>query len=195
MDMSGKTVIITGASRGIGAEAARVFASAGANVALLARSQSAIADLAGEIGEKALAIPANVARYSDLSAAVDATVDAFGSVDLLQIRSSVKHGVGESAVDEIFSEIQRLVDQPLSQIELNTIKNTFFGQLQRIIDGSLRRLDALSYLLRNQLSPSHFHEMLELLEGVSPEDLQQAAAKHLKKDDFLAVVVEGQETG
>ncbi|HBR41295.1 MAG TPA: short-chain dehydrogenase, partial [Sulfitobacter pontiacus] len=39
MDMTGKTVMITGASRGIGAEAARVFADAGANVVLMARSQ------------------------------------------------------------------------------------------------------------------------------------------------------------
>lgn len=83
MDMTGKTVMITGASRGIGAEAGRVFAAAGANVALLARSQAAIADLAGEIGEKAVAIPCNVARYADVAAAVDATVEAFGGVDVL----------------------------------------------------------------------------------------------------------------
>ena len=57
MDMTSKTVMITGASRGIGAEAARVFANAGANVALLARSQDDIAALAGEIGERAIAIP------------------------------------------------------------------------------------------------------------------------------------------
>lgn len=83
MNMNGKTVMITGASRGIGAESARVFARSGANVVLLARSQSVIADLAGEIGESALAIPANVARYSDMAAAVDATLDTFGGIDVL----------------------------------------------------------------------------------------------------------------
>jgi NAD(P)-dependent dehydrogenase (short-subunit alcohol dehydrogenase family) len=83
MQMAGKTVMITGASRGIGAEAARVFAAAGANVALLARGQSEIADIAGEIGPNALAIPCNVARYSDVSAAVDATLETFGGLDVL----------------------------------------------------------------------------------------------------------------
>jgi len=83
MDMTGKTVMITGASRGIGAEAARVFAAAGANVALIARSQEAIADLAGEIGAKAIAIPCNVARFGEMSAAVEITVRAFGSLDVL----------------------------------------------------------------------------------------------------------------
>ena len=63
MNMTGKTVMITGASRGIGAETARVFAEAGANVVLLARSQDAIGDLAGEIGPKAIAIPCNVDAF------------------------------------------------------------------------------------------------------------------------------------
>ena len=83
MDMTGKTVLITGASRGIGAETARVFAGAGANVALLARSQDAIAELAGELGKKAIAIPCNVARFGEMSSAVETTVAAFGSLDVL----------------------------------------------------------------------------------------------------------------
>tara|TARA_R110002110_G_scaffold177049_3_gene381466 strand:- start:1719 stop:2468 length:750 start_codon:yes stop_codon:yes gene_type:complete len=83
MDMTGKTVMITGASRGIGAEAARVFAKAGANVALLARSQDALSDLVGEIGENAIAIPCNVARYGEISSAVATTLGAFGGLDVL----------------------------------------------------------------------------------------------------------------
>ena len=83
MDMTGKTVMITGASRGIGAEAARVFAEANANVVLLARSQDAIADLAGEIGKTAIAIPCNVARFGEMSSAVETALGAFGSVDVL----------------------------------------------------------------------------------------------------------------
>lgn len=83
MNMQGKTVMITGASRGIGAETARVFAEAGAHVALLARSQEAIAELAGEIGKSAIAIPCNVARYTEMAAAVETTRSAFGSLDVL----------------------------------------------------------------------------------------------------------------
>lgn len=83
MDMQGKTVMITGASRGIGAEAARVFADAGANVALLARSTDEIGQIAGDIGANAIAIPCNVARYGEMSSAVETTVRAFGGLDVL----------------------------------------------------------------------------------------------------------------
>jgi NAD(P)-dependent dehydrogenase (short-subunit alcohol dehydrogenase family) len=82
-DLTGKTVLITGASRGIGAEAARVFAEAGANVALVARSSDSIADIAGEIGQKAVAIPCDISRYWEVAQAVENCVSAFGGLDIL----------------------------------------------------------------------------------------------------------------
>lgn len=83
MDINGKTVLITGASRGIGASAARVFADAGANVALVARNEQAIADLTKELAGKALAIPCDVSRYWEMETAVKACVSTFGSLDIL----------------------------------------------------------------------------------------------------------------
>lgn len=82
-DLTGRTVLITGASRGIGAEAARVFAKAGANVALVARSADSIADLAGEIGKTAVAIPCDISRYWEVAQAVENCVTAFGGLDIL----------------------------------------------------------------------------------------------------------------
>ena len=52
-------VVITGASRGIGAAAARTFAEAGARVTLIARSRAGIAELAAEIGPRARAAVAS----------------------------------------------------------------------------------------------------------------------------------------
>ena len=80
---SRKTVLITGASRGIGAAAARAFVADGAQVALLARSREALTDLVGELGPQALAIPCDVSRYWEVEAAVKATVEAFGALDVL----------------------------------------------------------------------------------------------------------------
>ncbi|SDI63579.1 SDR family oxidoreductase [Aliiruegeria lutimaris] len=82
-DMTGKVVLITGASRGIGAAAARVFARAGAKVALVSRSRDELATLAGEIGEAALAIPCEISRYWEVEAAVQATASTFGRLDVL----------------------------------------------------------------------------------------------------------------
>lgn len=82
-DLTGKTIVITGASRGIGAATAREMAARGAEVALLARDGDAIAEIAGEIGKSALAIPCDVARYWQVEAAIGATFDTFGRLDVL----------------------------------------------------------------------------------------------------------------
>ncbi|MDA5558674.1 SDR family oxidoreductase [Shimia sp. MMG029] len=82
-DFTGKTVAITGASRGIGESAARLFAEAGANVVLLARSASDIEAIAGEIGERARAIKCDVADYAQVEGALQSAVDTFGGLDVL----------------------------------------------------------------------------------------------------------------
>ena len=97
MDMSGKTVLITGASRGIGEAAAREFAAAGANVALIARSTDDIARIAGEIGTKALAIPCDVSRYTQFEQAVAATAQTFGGLDILINNAGVVDPMGDFA--------------------------------------------------------------------------------------------------
>ncbi len=97
MNLSGKTVLVTGASRGIGAEAARIFANAGANVALVARSSEAIAELAGEIGEQAIAIPCDIARYWEVSQAVEACIKTFGGLDILINNAGVIEPVAHMA--------------------------------------------------------------------------------------------------
>lgn len=81
--MQGKVVVITGASRGIGAAAARVFVQAGAKVALLARNRSEIDTLAAEIGPAALSLRCDVADWATVQRAVATTVQHFGRLDVL----------------------------------------------------------------------------------------------------------------
>jgi 3-oxoacyl-[acyl-carrier protein] reductase len=83
IDLTGKTALITGASRGIGEAAARIMAGYGANVVLAARSTSDCERIADEIGDKALAVACDVARYNDVNSAVSKAVSHFGSLDIL----------------------------------------------------------------------------------------------------------------
>lgn len=81
--MQGKVVAITGASRGIGAAAARVFAAAGAKLVLLARNAGEIGRLAEELGPDAMAMQCDVAEWAEVDAAMRAAVSRFGRLDVL----------------------------------------------------------------------------------------------------------------
>ncbi len=81
--MQGQVVVITGASRGIGAAAARAFAGAGARIALLARSGAEIGALADEIGPSARALACDVADADAVARAVAEVRDWAGRVDVL----------------------------------------------------------------------------------------------------------------
>lgn len=81
--MDGKVVIVTGASRGIGAAAVRAFAAAGARVAALARTEAQVAALADELGPDVLAMGCDVADAAAVQAAVGAVQARFGRIDVL----------------------------------------------------------------------------------------------------------------
>ncbi len=86
IDLSGKTALVTGASKGIGAAAAKALAASGAAVVLAARSVAALKTLEAEItaaGGRALATACDVAHYAPVAAAVETAVTRFGGLDIL----------------------------------------------------------------------------------------------------------------
>jgi len=89
---AGKTVVITGASSGIGRATAVAFAQAGANVVVGARREDRLKDLVSEIkskGGKAVAVRCDVAVAEDNAKLVEKAVEAFGSVDIAFLNAGV----------------------------------------------------------------------------------------------------------
>jgi NAD(P)-dependent dehydrogenase (short-subunit alcohol dehydrogenase family) len=86
LDATGKVVIVTGASKGLGRAMALGFAEAGADVVVASRKLESCEIVAGEIramGRRALAISCHVGDWDQCAALVDATVAEFGRVDVL----------------------------------------------------------------------------------------------------------------
>lgn len=84
--LDNRVAIVTGAGRGIGAAIAVAFAEAGADVALVARTQSQLEEVAQEIekaGRRALVLPADVSETDALAALVDRTVAELGGLHVV----------------------------------------------------------------------------------------------------------------
>jgi NAD(P)-dependent dehydrogenase (short-subunit alcohol dehydrogenase family) len=86
-DLSGRTALVTGGSRGLGRQAVLAFARAGADVVIASRKLESCSALAVEVREKtgreALAYGCHVGNWDELDGLVEAAYDAFGRIDIL----------------------------------------------------------------------------------------------------------------
>ena len=112
-DFSGKTAVVTGASRGIGEAIARQLDAGGARVALVARSADRLDAIASELANDPLVIPADLSEHAAIEQISTAVLDAFGGLDML---------VNNAAVER---------NQPASKVTGDAIDATLFVTLRQ----------------------------------------------------------------
>ena len=110
-DLTGKVVVVTGGSRGLGRQMAFGCARAGADVVIASRKLAACQATAAEIeqttGRRALAYPVHVGRWEQLDGLVDAVYEHFGRIDVLINNAGMSplyeslSGVGEQLFDSV----------------------------------------------------------------------------------------------
>ena len=99
--LSGKTALVTGSSRGIGADTATYFAQAGANVVINFRNKAPRAEKLAtqlrELGVEVLVVGADLTDPASVSDMMSQVRDAFGGLDLLVLNASggMESGMGE----------------------------------------------------------------------------------------------------
>lgn len=112
-----KVAIITGANSGVGAEAAKLFASEGAKVVICARRPDPLEAVAGEIraaGGDVLCVPTDISDKASVEAMVEKAMGAYGKIDILVNNAGV--------LDATFAGIATYDDRELDRmISINTI--------------------------------------------------------------------------
>ncbi|MEL6386809.1 MAG: glucose 1-dehydrogenase [Pseudomonadota bacterium] len=110
-DLTGKTALVTGGSRGLGLEMVKAFAAQGADIIIASRKRDACeaaAETVRAMGRKALAHPAHCGRWDEMDGLIEAAYAGFGRVDILVNNAGSgprvpSHEVSEKLFDSVLN--------------------------------------------------------------------------------------------
>lgn len=122
IDLSGKAVIVTGGTKGVGRGIAGRFLEAGANVVVCARHEPA--QRVDAAGREAVFVPANVRNVEDVDRVIAATLERFGRLDVL-----VNNAGGSPAADAATASPKFSA----SIIDLNLVAPLIFSQKANVV--------------------------------------------------------------
>jgi NAD(P)-dependent dehydrogenase (short-subunit alcohol dehydrogenase family) len=131
-DLTGRTAIVTGSSRGIGRSIAETMALMGARVVVSSRKAEACEPVAAAIRERgweALVIPCNISRKAEVEALVEGTERQWGPVDIL---------VCNAAVNPVYGPLGDLTDEAFDKIMGANVKSNLW-LCNRVIPGMAER--------------------------------------------------------
>jgi zinc protease len=105
------------------------------------------------------------------------------------IGTSVRTDVTAPAIAEIFFEIERMRDSEVTPEELATAKDSISRSLPGMFETTPESASSIGQLFVHNLPLTYFHDLPELIQNVSAEEIQQVARKHLRPEDAMIVAV------
>lgn len=172
--LSGKTIIITGSSRGVGADTAQILAEQGANVVINYRSKAPraekIVETIREKGGHAIAVGADITKEEDARNLVESTVKEFGRLDYLILNAS--GGMEKGMVEDYAMILNRD-----SQLRLARLAAEQMGEGSRIV-----------FVTSHQ---AHFIREVETMEQYTPVALSKRAGEEALLEETPALSEKG----
>jgi zinc protease len=107
------------------------------------------------------------------------------------IATEVGVNVCNSALDEIYKEIDRLRTEPVSKDELGLVKNYMLGSFLRGIDGPFELAEKFKNVLLFGLDYGYYQQYIHTVRSITPEEIQVLANRYLQRESLYEMVVGG----
>lgn len=105
------------------------------------------------------------------------------------ISTEVGSTVCQKALDEIYSEIEKLRNELISIEELQRVKNYYLGVFLKSVDGAFAQAERLKTLIEYDLDQSYYENYLQAIKKTTPKELLELAQQHLDPEPMVELVV------
>jgi len=123
------------------------------------------------------------------------TYNIYSSIDMMiydgyfNISTEVGNQYLEATLDGIFEEVDRLRNEPISEVELDMVKNYLSGNFLNMIDGPFKVAGMSKVVALNGLDFEFYEDLMARIHSITAEDLQLLAKKYLKTQNMVTVLV------
>ena len=131
----------------------------------------------------------NIREKKGFTYNIYSTADAMLHDGCLYIATEVNGDKSAATLRAIFSEMKKMREKPVSDDELEMVRNYLLGMLLNGLDGPMNISDVVRNLLVEGLPLSAFDELVQAVRNIRPADIQALAQKYLQPEDYWVVQV------
>ena len=130
----------------------------------------------------------NIREDKGLTYGIYSRVQSFQLDGLFMIRADVNKELVQQAVNEIYKELENLQNEPISQEELELVKNYLYGSLLRNFDGVFSQIDRIIQTNDYNLPSDYWTQYIETIRNITPQTLQELACNYLNINNMTEIV-------
>ena len=130
----------------------------------------------------------NVREENGYTYHIAAELDAYGHRNAFMVSSETATEYVEPLIKEVYNELERLINEPVGEVEIELVRNYIMGELCREYEGQSAKSEVF---INTWLSGSVFasvNRYLDEIKSVTPADLQRLAREYFKRENMIVIV-------
>jgi predicted Zn-dependent peptidase len=131
----------------------------------------------------------NIREEKGYTYGISSYIISMRDAGLWQISSEIKKGAAEKVLKEIKKEKEKLCNDLISEKELTLVKNCFWGEMLRAMDGAFDKAEKKRFLVNMSIDEAHYKTLWETVKSATPVTVRDTAQKYFSTDNFIKVIV------
>ncbi len=135
----------------------------------------------------------NIREKKGYTYSIGSVLTSLSNSGYITIISEIGNGYGKATIKEIYNELNKLRNKPVSKKELEITRSHMLGAILRSFDGPFAWSESIKSIIEQDLDTGFFLTLTDTIQSISPRQLQELAIKYLDPEDMYEVMAGNRE--